>query len=334
MKFSDPAYGKFEISHQILEEVIRTGSVQRLRKISQYGAWQFILPRLRTSSFEHSVGVCHLLGMLGASLEEQLAGLAHGVSHTAFSHAIDYLYQEGAQREPLFEKAFMDSEIPAVLRKYGIKPQSLLETQRFQLLDKELPDLCADRLDCFFRDSVLLGICSREQVHMFMKYLTKEENEIMVVDSMVAKKMALAYMECSKKLWSSPTHAASHKIMADAIRHAMVARVVSKDDFFLTDQELCRKMRGSGNQEIVSRLDMINPRFFAVHSPEKYDFQVKAKPACIDPKVLHAGNISRLSEIDPEYKSSMEGFVSRVSQGYCVKVFPGEKSWAEKYLFK
>ena len=167
-----------------------------------------------------------------------------------------------------------------------------------------------------------------------MKYLTKEENEIMVVDSMAAKKMALAYIECSKKLWASPTHAASHKIMADAIRHAMISRVVSREDFFLTDHELCRKMRSSRNNEVISRLDMINPRFFAVHSPQKYDFFVKAKPMCVDPKVLHAGNVSRLSEIDPEYKGRMEGFVSRVSQGYCVKVFPGGKSWAEKYLFK
>jgi HD superfamily phosphohydrolase len=336
MRFSDPAYGKFEISHQILEEVVRTEAVQRLKGLNQHGTWQFILPRLRTSRFDHCIGVCHLLGRLGASLEEQLAGLAHEVSHTAFSHAMDYLYQEETQEQhdSLFEKAFMGSEIPAILRKYGIKPQSLLETQRFQLLDRPLPDLCADRLDHFFRDSVLLGVCSREQVHNFLKYLTKEENEIMVVDSVAAKKMALAYMECSKKLWSSPTHAASHKIMADAIRHAMISRVVSKEDFFLTDQELCRKMRSSRNTEVTSRLDMMNPRFFAVHSPQKYDFFIKVKPVCIDPKVLHTGTVSRLSEIDPEYKSSMEGFVSRVSQGYCVKVFPGEKSWAEKYLFK
>ena len=336
MKFSDPAYGKFEIDHRVLEEVISTGAVQRLRKINQYGAWQFILPRLRTSRFDHCIGVCHLLARLGASLEEQVAGLTHEVSHTAFSHVTDYLYQDGQEeREPLFEKALMGSEIPAVLRRYGIKPQSLLETSRFTLLERGLPDLCADKLDSFFRDSVLLGICTPAQAHMFLRYLTKEEGEIMVTDSMAAKKMGLAYMECSKKLWASPTQAASYKIMADAIRHAMMSRAVSREDFLLTDQELYKKMRGSGNPNVVSRLDMITPSFFAVHSPQKYDFFVKHGASCIDPKVLHAGNISRLSEIDPEYKAVMEGFLAKASQGYFVKVFPGKNQGLKNaYLSK
>ena len=329
MKFSDPAYGKFELKHSALEDVIRTGALQRLKGINQYGTLQFILPKFKTTRFEHSLGVCHLLGRLGASLEEQIAGLTHDISHTAFSHVIDYVYgQEGAQEshDSLFEKALMGSEIPAVMRRYGMKPKALLQTERFQLLERELPDLCADRLDYFFRDSVLLGICTPAQVGTFLKYLTKEENEIMVVDSMVARKMALGYMECAKKLWASPTQAASYKIMADAIRYAMVARAVSREDFFLTDQELYRKMKGSRNPEVLSRLDMISPTFFAVHSPQKYDFFVKTKPRCIDPKVLHAGTVSRLSEIDPEYKGRMEEFMTRVSQGYYVKVFRGEKS--------
>src|SRR4030042_264193 len=110
MKFSDPAYGKFEIKHEVLQDVIRTGALQRLKGINQYGTFQFILPKFKTSRFEHSVGVCHLLGRLGASVEEQLAGLAHDISHTAFSHVIDYVNgQEDVQEnhDSLFGKAFM-----------------------------------------------------------------------------------------------------------------------------------------------------------------------------------------------------------------------------------
>ena len=329
MKFSDPAYGKFELKSDVLEDVIRTDALQRLKGINQYGTFQFILPRFKTSRFEHSLGTCYLLGRLGASLEEQLAGLAHDISHTAFSHVIDYVNGEEDSQEnhdSLFEKTFMGSEIPSIMKRYGLKPKALLQTERFQLLERQLPDLCADRLDCFFRDSVLLGVSTPGQIRTYMKYLTKEENEIMVVDSMVARKMALGYMECAKKLWASPTQAASYRIMADARTHATISRVVSRDDFFLTDQELYRKMRASRRPEVVSRLDMISPTFFAVHNPQKYDFFVKTKPRCIDPKVLHAGTVSRLSEVDPEYRSRMEQFVARVSQGYYAKVFPGQKS--------
>ncbi len=41
MKFSDPAYGKFEIKHEVLQDVIRTGALQRLKGINQYGTFQF-----------------------------------------------------------------------------------------------------------------------------------------------------------------------------------------------------------------------------------------------------------------------------------------------------
>jgi len=51
-----------------------------------------------TTRFDHSVGVMLLIRKLGAGsspasalLKEQVAALLHDVSHTAFSHVIDYV---------------------------------------------------------------------------------------------------------------------------------------------------------------------------------------------------------------------------------------------------
>ncbi|MCJ7816723.1 MAG: HD domain-containing protein, partial [Candidatus Aenigmarchaeota archaeon] len=162
MKFTDPAYGQLEISEPALLEVIMASPVQRLKGLNQYGSWQFILPKLKTTRFEHSLGVCFLLKRLDASLEEQMAGLIHDISHTAFSHVVDYLYrQEDTQEhhETLFQQVFMNSQIPKIAQKNGIKPEIFLEKENFSLLERPIPDLCADRVDYFFRDSVLLGVC-------------------------------------------------------------------------------------------------------------------------------------------------------------------------------
>lgn len=42
--------------------------------------------------YDHSMGVFVILRARGAPLEEQIAGLLHDVSHTAFSHVGDWVY--------------------------------------------------------------------------------------------------------------------------------------------------------------------------------------------------------------------------------------------------
>ncbi len=325
MKFSDPAYGEFEISEPVLLETIMASPVQRLKGINQYGTWQFILPRMRTTRFEHSLGVCYLLKRLGAGIEEQMAGLLHDISHTAFSHVVDYLYrQEGQQEhhESLFQEMFMNSKIPKIAQSNDIKPELFLEMGNFFLLEKPLPDLCADRLDYLFRDSVLLGICKPDEVKVFMDHLAVRDGEILVDDAVVAKKMALGFMECSKRFWASPTQAASYQILADAFKSGMEAGIISEKDFLLTDMDVYNKLRYSKNISVTGKLELLNPQFFAVNSPQDFDFFVKTKARYIDPKVLQGEAAKRLSEIDKDYRKSMTDFIQKVSSGYHVKVFP------------
>jgi HD superfamily phosphohydrolase len=325
MKFPDPAYGEIEISEPVLLEVIMSNPVQRLKGLNQYGSWQFILPRVKSSRFEHSLGVCFLLKRLGAPEEEQMAGLLHDISHTAFSHVVDYLYrQEGSQEhhESLFQQLFMNSQLPKIAQTNGMKPEIFLEMGNFPLLERALPDLCADRLDYFFRDSVLLGVCKPDDIRLFMDHLVVREGEIFVDNQAIAKNMAIGYMECSRKFWSSPTQAASYQILADAIKSGLEGGVISEGDFLLTDQQLYGKLRSSRNMSVISKLDLLQPEFFAVNSPGDFDFYVKTKARYIDPKVVQGEKVSRLSELDKEYRKQMLDFVEKISAGYYVKIFP------------
>jgi HD superfamily phosphohydrolase len=326
MKFPDPAYGQIEISEPVLLEMIMAAPVQRLKGLNQYGSWQFILPRLKTTRFEHSLGVCFLLKKLNASLEEQAAGLVHDISHTAFSHVMDYIYKQEENQEHhegLFQQIFMNSKIPKIAQMHDIKPEIFLEMGNFFLLERPIPDLCADRLDYFFRDSVLLGVCKPEDVRLFMEHLTVEGSEILVDNLEIAKNMALGFMECSKKLYASPTQAASFQILADAIKSGLEAGIIKESDFLLTDQQLYSKLRSSKNPSIISKLDVLNPGFFAVDSPKDFDFFVKTKARYIDPKIVQGGGVRRLSELDKDYKRQMLGFIEKVSSGYRVKIFCG-----------
>jgi HD superfamily phosphohydrolase len=325
MKFPDPAYGEIEISEPVLLEVLATPTLQHLKGLNQYGTWQFILPKLKTSRFDHSLGVCFLLRKLQADIQEQVAGLIHDISHTAFTHVVDYLYRQEEKQEhheSLFQQVFMSSQIPKIAQTNGISPEVFLERDSFRLLERPIPDLCADRLDYFFRDSVLLGVCKKEETDAFMQHLVVRENEIMVDDPLIAKAMAIGFIECAKRLWASPTQAASFQILADAIKSGLENGVIREKDFMLTDMDLYFKLKSSKNPEITSKLRLLGPEFFAVNSPQDFDFFVKTKARHIDPKVCQGDSVRRLSEIDKGYEKLLKDYIQKVSGGYHVKVFP------------
>jgi len=99
MTLNDRIFGKISITEPVLIELIKSKPLQRLKAIDQSGYYEPWFPGTKHSRFEHSVGVCWLLKKYGAPIEEQIAGLIHDVSHTAFSHTSDYIFDTGSERE-------------------------------------------------------------------------------------------------------------------------------------------------------------------------------------------------------------------------------------------
>ncbi len=91
MKISDPVYGVMEFTDSAVKEIIGLPHFQRLKRIGAGGLLGELKEKGRYTRYEHSIGTMMLLQRLGARREEQIAGLLHDVSHTAFSHTIDYV---------------------------------------------------------------------------------------------------------------------------------------------------------------------------------------------------------------------------------------------------
>lgn len=90
MLVNDEIYGEYEVE-AVLQDLIQSKPVQRLKGIHQGGASYLVNPKWNVTRYEHSMGVMLLIRRLGGSIEEQIAGLLHDVSHTAFSHVIDFV---------------------------------------------------------------------------------------------------------------------------------------------------------------------------------------------------------------------------------------------------
>ncbi len=97
MEWTDRVYGEATIDDPEVLALIACPTFQRLKGIKQAGPSAFAYPFKTVTRFEHSLGVYLLLRRLGAGVREQIAGLLHDISHTAFSHAVDFIISSEEQ---------------------------------------------------------------------------------------------------------------------------------------------------------------------------------------------------------------------------------------------
>lgn len=141
MHYEDALYGYVELPAAIAD-LLHTAPLQRLRGIHQGGAMILADPAINHTRFDHSVGVMLLIRYLGGSLQEQLAGLLHDVSHTAFSHLIDYVLEMPGEdyHEQRYETVLAHPEIQAALARHGFDYQHFLDLDQYSLLEQPLPE--------------------------------------------------------------------------------------------------------------------------------------------------------------------------------------------------
>ena len=108
-------YGPVEVEEPVILELIESPIFQRLKAIHQYGVSYYTTHREEYTRYEHSLGVFAILRAKNASLEEQIAGLLHDVSHTVFSHVGDWIFGKNEQ-----DKDYQNSIHQHFLEKSGL----------------------------------------------------------------------------------------------------------------------------------------------------------------------------------------------------------------------
>lgn len=325
MEYVDRIYGAFTIDEPVVVELIKSRPLERLKEVNQYGASFYRFPHLNTSRFEHSVGVYYILRRLGASVLEQIAGLLHDAPHTAFSHVSDVVFGDASQafHEKFREKIIFESEIPRILHAHGFSVWKLLNKDHFKLAERELPDLCADRIDYFFRDCVTDKQLDLVDARAMLNDMTVHENEIVFQSVKLATQFTTTYREANAKLWAHPLQSALYYLLASAMKLAFEEGVINFDDLFTTDRAVYDKMKKSGKPEIVKYLDDME-RLVVKEDDKDYDYHVRPKIRLVDPLVLVDGAVRRLSAIDPVVRERNEEFLRRLQSGYFVKVIKEE----------
>jgi uncharacterized protein len=321
MDIVDRVYGDCVVDEPVLVELIASNPVQRLNGISQSGATRYFADR-KVTRYEHCVGVMLLLRKLGASVEEQIAGLLHDVPHTAFSHVIDYVFTEMNEthewHEQFLEKILRDSDIPQILLRYGYSMERILDERNFPLLERKLPDLCADRIDYTLRDHASIHGMSG-MLRSIYGGLMVCKDEILVKDEESARALAETYLSMELAVWSNPREVAGFQVLADAIRIGLEKGILKEDDLFHDDRFVYSKLQGSDDVRIQHNLAMLNPRFQVVEDPLHYDMHCRIKLRYVDPKFID-GSVVRASERYPELSKRLDAHKRRAELGLYLRI--------------
>ncbi len=314
MEYIDRVYGEFKIRELVILELINSPLLQRLKDIDQAGyrpLW--VKPDVDTgeydhSRFAHSLGVYLLLLKYGASLEEQIAGLIHDVSHSAFSHCIDYVLDSGSEKEHnhqdnLFDSFVRKTQFPDIVKKYGFELEYILDDKNFLLKEKDLPDLCADRIDYSLKTAVIFGELNNEDKKYLLENLTTQDNNWVFKNFESAKKYAELFLKLNKKYYASFSSALMFRAVSDCLRYALKKEYISEDDLYTTDKIVLEKIKRFLDKDKRLKLfwERMNNKVKAKNNPDNYDAQVFCKSRIVDPLFRDTGILRRVSEIDSNW---------------------------------
>ncbi len=205
----DPVHNFLQLREKEAE-LLGTRLFQRLRGIRQLALASLVYPGALHTRFDHSLGVCHVAGMMAVQLglpddEVQLvrqAALLHDLGHGPFSHVSENMLKRYAEPETIPEEqkkekihelitahlVANDPQIVDILGKQTcIRIAKLLSAGHGQPALRSIVSgpLDADKQDYLLRDSLFCGVqYGVFDIHQFHRSLTlhgaEDEKELMI----------------------------------------------------------------------------------------------------------------------------------------------------------
>lgn len=292
MNITDDIYGTYKVE-AVITELINTPIFQRMKGIYTGGGASLVEEKWRVNRYDHSIGTLILAKKLGGTIEEQIRALLHDVSHTAFSHVIDYIMDnENENYHDTIQQEIIDrTEIPQILNKHNLDVKKIFHTE-YLVLDAELPDLSIDRIDYTIRDLIMQETVSRAEVQTFIEDLHVYDNIVSVTNEQMASWFIEQYHKEVELYFKHPLNIYANTALTDILRIALIQKAITLADFSLfTDAELLEKIEHSGSKELIDRLEKLKNTNMSNFNQTPNRSTIKLKDRVIQPKIMKKESI-------------------------------------------
>lgn len=314
MLYKDFIYGEISIQEPVLLELIKCKSLQRLKGIDQAGYVRPYFPKTfyqdtAYSRFEHSLGVMILLKKYRASLNEQISGLIHDVSHSSFSHGIDYALSEGSpakhnHQDNIFKQFVSNSGIPKILAKHHININFILNDSNFPLKEQKLPNLCADRIDYSIRSATHFSIINQNKINYFLDNLMAVQGKWVFKNYKSAKEFAIFFHWLDKKYFSDLASGLMMFTIGEWLKHGLNNNYIFPSDLYTIDAQVIKKNNKYLKKDTKLNLlwQRANNKIKFVQDKKNYNSHIVIKAREVDPLYLENEDIKNLSSKDLKWK--------------------------------
>lgn len=307
----------------VLAALINSRPVQRLKGIHQGGASYLVNPAWNVTRFDHSIGVMLLIKRLGGSLEEQIAGLLHDISHTAFSHIIDFVMDNEKEdyHERIFHEVVINSELPLILKTYGYNYEEIImDDSKWTLLEQSAPELYADRVDYTLRDMYTYRNISLADVEAFLQNLIVIDGKMYLNKLEIAEWFVELYYKEVIGFFMDPLNIYGSDRLTVILQQALEKGIISLSDFFLEDEEVIEILRSTQEQEIIQLIAQLQQPVSVIEDENNYHIHRKTKPRLIDPSILSKNQLIRSSKLSNRIKEMNQQAYEKAKKGSYVRI--------------
>lgn len=182
-RVTDPVHKTIKLS-ELESRIIQTKIFQRLRNVKQLGLAHYVYPGTDFSRFSHSLGVCHITGIILNELNRKnpaqlspeetqkyrLAAIFHDIGHYPFSHAMEDAignFYKKTMYEPIDSGSEKDK---GEIETKPFYPHEVLG-KRILVLDPEINSLLKDN---GFDPEEIASIFRREGRHKFQNLISSD----------------------------------------------------------------------------------------------------------------------------------------------------------------
>ena len=316
---------------ELLLALLDSPALNRLKSINQYGPIQMVDSQGHNnepySRYDHSLGVFYLLNRFGAPFAEQISGLLHDVSHSAFSHVSDYLFSELSAGDPDYHDAQFTNfantyGLAPILARYQLCADDVAPKgkRHFPRLEQPLPELGADRLDYILQGAARRQLLDRQQIEAILSdlwfdpvtehwYVTSPDSARLIGDASIA---------LNRNIFATGWGRMLYQWTAKAVKELLHSEAISNDDLYFTmsDQELWQTIQQSPQVQTLAR--QMRSAWYNVHevngSGEHTVTFENVRCRVIDPRVGSVASWQRLSALDNDYRQRYQQEQQRCRQ--------------------